>query len=93
MPFFDEYEAQQVGLGPYIDGAVAYYGACIEHNIREAPNLHGPFILHMAMKDRWVQAEVNELLEHWLATFCEPHGIDHVRVQIKAKRVCSAAIT
>ena len=45
-----------------IDCAVAYYGTYIEHNIREAPNLHRPFMLHMAMKDRWVQAEVNDLL-------------------------------
>ena len=43
-----------------IDCAVAYYGTYIEHNIREAKNLHRPFLLHMAMKDRWVQAEVNE---------------------------------
>jgi carboxymethylenebutenolidase len=49
-----------------IDCAVAYYGTYIEHNIREAPNLHRPFMLHMAMKDRWVQAEVNELLERRL---------------------------
>lgn len=45
-----------------IDCAVAYYGTYIEHNIREVGNLHRPFVLHMAMKDRWVQAEVNELL-------------------------------
>lgn len=45
-----------------IDCAVAYYGTYIEHNIREVGNLHRPFMLHMAMKDRWVQAEVNELL-------------------------------
>lgn len=50
-----------------IDCAVAYYGTYIEHNIREAPNLHRPFMLHMAMKDRWVQAEVNDLLERRLA--------------------------
>jgi carboxymethylenebutenolidase len=50
-----------------IDCAVAYYGTYIEHNIREAPNLHRPFLLHMAMKDRWVQAEVNELLERRLS--------------------------
>ncbi|GAC1334625.1 MAG: dienelactone hydrolase family protein [Beijerinckiaceae bacterium] len=50
-----------------IDCAVAYYGTYIEHNIREAPNLHRPFQLHMAMRDRWVQAEVNELLERRLA--------------------------
>ena len=50
-----------------IDCAVAYYGTYIEHNIREAPNLHRPFMLHMAMRDRWVQAEVNELLERRLS--------------------------
>jgi len=50
-----------------IDCAVAYYGTYIEHNIREAPNLHRPFMLHMAMRDRWVQAEVNELLMRRLA--------------------------
>jgi carboxymethylenebutenolidase len=49
-----------------IDCAVAYYGTYIEHNIREAPNLHRPFQLHMAMRDRWVQAEVNDLLERRL---------------------------
>lgn len=42
--------------------AVAYYGTYIEHEIREVGNLHRPFMLHMAMKDRWVQREVNELL-------------------------------
>ena len=45
-----------------IDCAVAYYGTYIEHNIREVGSLHRPFMLHMAMKDRWVQAEVNDLL-------------------------------
>jgi carboxymethylenebutenolidase len=50
-----------------IDCAVAYYGTYIEHNIREAKNLHRPFLLHMAMKDRWVQAEVNDMLERRLA--------------------------
>ena len=50
-----------------IDCAVAYYGTYIEHHIREAKNLHRPFVLHMAMKDRWVQAEVNELLERRLS--------------------------
>src|SRR5262249_12682133 len=39
----------------------------IEHHIREAKNLHRPFVLHMALKDRWVQAEVNELLERRLS--------------------------
>jgi carboxymethylenebutenolidase len=50
-----------------IDCAVAYYGTYIEHHIRETPHLHRPFMLHMAMKDRWVQAEVNDLLERRLA--------------------------
>lgn len=65
-----------------IDCAVAYYGTYIEHNIREAGNLHRPFMLHMAMKDRWVQAEVNELLERRLSAnpLVEIHkypGADH----------------
>jgi carboxymethylenebutenolidase len=51
-----------------IDCAVAYYGTYIEHNIREARNLHRPFVLHMAMKDRWVQGEVNDLLERRLSS-------------------------
>jgi carboxymethylenebutenolidase len=50
-----------------IDCAVAYYGTYIEHNIREVGNLHRPFVLHMAMKDRWVQNEVNDLLERKLS--------------------------
>src|SRR5437764_96441 len=50
-----------------IDCAVAYYGTYIEHHIREARNLHRPFLLHMAMRDRWVQAEVNDLLERRLS--------------------------
>jgi carboxymethylenebutenolidase len=50
---------------------VAYYGTYIEHNIAEAKNLHRPFMLHMAMKDRWVQAEVNELLKRRLASLPE----------------------
>ncbi|WP_313808160.1 dienelactone hydrolase family protein [Sphingobium sp.] len=65
-----------------IDCAVAYYGTYIEHNIREAGNLHRPFMLHMAMKDRWVQAEVNELLMRKLSPLplVEIHqypGADH----------------
>jgi len=65
-----------------IDCAVAYYGTYIEHNIREAPKLHRPFMLHMAMKDRWVQAEVNDLLMRRLSPnpFVEIHqypGADH----------------
>ena len=27
------------------------------------------------------EPEVNELLESWLATFCEPYGIDHVTLR------------
>ena len=49
-----------------IDCAVAYYGTYIEHSIREAKNLHRPLLLHMAMKDRWVQPEINALLERRL---------------------------
>jgi len=65
-----------------IDCAVAYYGTYIEHNIREAKSLHRPFMLHMAMKDRWVQAEVNELLERRLSpnplvTIHKYPGADH----------------
>ncbi|MFM0116920.1 dienelactone hydrolase family protein [Paraburkholderia nemoris] len=55
--------------------AVAYYGTYIEHNIREVGNLHRPFMLHMAMKDRWVQAEVNDLLERKLSP--NPHVMIH----------------
>ena len=47
--------------------AVAYYGTYIEHHIKEAKNLGKPFMLHMAMKDRWVQAEVNEMIERRLS--------------------------
>lgn len=46
-----------------IDCAVAYYGTYIEHRIKEAPNLHRPFLLHMAMNDKWVQPEVNDFVE------------------------------
>ena len=65
-----------------IDCAVAYYGTYIEHHIREVKNLHRPFMLHMALKDRWVQAEVNELLERRLApnplvTIHKYPGADH----------------
>ena len=65
-----------------IDCAVAYYGTFIEHRIREAKNLHRPFVLHMAMKDRWVQAEVNDLLERRLSpnplvTIHKYPGADH----------------
>jgi len=27
------------------------------------------------------ETEVNEVLERWLGTFCEPHGIDHVTLR------------
>ena len=70
-----------------IDCAVAYYGTYIEHHIREAPDLHRPFMLHMAMKDRWVQAEVNDLLERRLApnplvTIHKYLGADHAFARI-----------
>jgi len=62
--------------------AVAYYGTYIEHHIREVGNLHRPFMLHMALRDRWVQAEVNELLERRLSpnplvTIHKYPGADH----------------
>src|SRR4026208_2129117 len=65
-----------------IDCAVAYYGTYIEHRIKEAKNLHRPFVLHMAMKDRWVQAEVNDMLERRLSpnplvTIHKYPGADH----------------
>ena len=65
-----------------IDCGVAYYGTYIEHRIKEAKNLHRPFMLHMAMKDRWVQAEVNDLIERRLSpnplvTIHKYPGADH----------------
>jgi carboxymethylenebutenolidase len=65
-----------------VDCAAAYCGAYIEHTIREAPRLHRPFMLHLAMHDRWVQAEVNELLERRaspdpLASIDKYPGADH----------------
>jgi carboxymethylenebutenolidase len=44
--------------------------------------MHRPFVLHMALKDRWVQAEVNELLERRLSpnplvTIHKYPGADH----------------
>src|SRR5260370_36586364 len=68
--------------GSDIDWWVAYYGTYIEHHIREAKDLHRPFVLHMALKDRWVQAEVNELLERRLSpnplvTIHKYPGADH----------------
>lgn len=73
-----------------IDCAVAYYGTYIEHNIREAPNLHRPFMLHMALKDRWVQAEVNDLLERRLSpsplvTIHKYPGADHAFARLGGK--------
>ena len=50
-----------------IDCAVGYYGTYIEHHISEAPNLHRPFMLHMAMNDKWVQPEVADFLERKLS--------------------------
>ena len=65
-----------------IDCAIAYYGTYIEHHIKEVTNLHRPFLLHMAMKDRWVQKEVNDLLERKLSknplvTICKYPDADH----------------
>jgi carboxymethylenebutenolidase len=73
-----------------IDCAVAYYGTYIEHNIREVGNLHRPFVLHMAMKDRWVQAEVNDLLMRKLSpnplvTIHQYPGADHAFARIGGK--------
>jgi len=73
-----------------IDCAVAYYGTYIEHHIREAKNLHRPFVLHMAMKDRWVQAEVNDLLERRLSpnplvTIHKYPGADHAFARLGGK--------
>jgi len=73
-----------------IDCAVAYYGTYIEHHIREVKNLHRPFVLHMAMKDRWVQAEVNELLERRLlpsplVTIHKYPGADHAFARFGGK--------
>jgi carboxymethylenebutenolidase len=73
-----------------IDCAVAYYGTYIEHNIREVGYLHRPFMLHMAMKDRWVQAEVNELLERRLSpnplvTIHKYPGADHAFARLGGK--------
>ncbi len=70
--------------------AIAYYGTYIEHNIREAKNLHRLFVLHMAMKDRWVQAEVNDLLERRLlpnplVAIHKYPGADHAFARIGGK--------
>ncbi len=50
-----------------IDCAVAYYGTYIEHSIREAPDLHRPFMLHQALADKWVQPEVCAFIERTLS--------------------------
>lgn len=50
-----------------IDCAVAYYGTYIEHAIREAPDLHRPFMLHQALADKWVQPEVCAFIERTLS--------------------------
>ena len=73
-----------------VDCAVAYYGTYIEHHIREAPDLHRPFVLHMALRDRWVQAEVNELLERRLSpnslvTIHKYPGADHAFARLGGK--------
>src|SRR5215475_12700582 len=71
-------------------GAVAYYGTYIEHHIREVVNLHRPFMLHMALRDRWVQAEVNDLLERRLSpnplvTIHKYPGADHAFARLGGK--------
>ena len=73
-----------------IDCAVAYYGTYIEHRIKEAKNLHRPFVLHMAMRDRWVQTEVNDLLERRLSpnplvTIYKYPDADHAFARIGGK--------
>ncbi len=67
-----------------IDCAVAYYGTYIEHRIKEVKNLHRPFVLHMAMKDRWVQAEVNDMLERRLVA---QSARDHPQVSRRRPRL------
>ena len=67
--------------------AVAYYGTYIEHAIREVGNLHRPFVLHMAMQDRWVQREVNDLLMRKLSpnplvTIYQYPGADHAFARV-----------
>ena len=34
-----------------------------------------------AAKRSYTEAEVNEILRGWLATFCAPYGIDHVSMR------------
>src|SRR3546814_12498886 len=65
-----------------IDCAVAYYGTYIEHSIREAPNLHAPFMLHKALAAKWVQPEVSALIErrpapNTLVAIHKYHGAYH----------------
>src|SRR5437763_10193335 len=43
-------------------------------------------LLHMAAARfesgrPYLEAEVNEVLERWLGTFCEPQGLDHVTLR------------
>src|SRR4051812_49935406 len=36
---------------------------------------------HFEAGGAYCEAGGNDLLERWLATFCEPHGIDHVTLR------------
>ena len=46
-----------------IDCAVGYYATYMEQNIREAPSLSQPFMLHQAMQDQWVPNAVCKYIE------------------------------
>ena len=46
-----------------IDCAVAYYATYLEQNIREAPELSRPFMLHQALQDKWVPAPVCQYIQ------------------------------
>ena len=76
-----------------IDCAVAYYGTYIEHRIKEVKNLHRPFVLHMAMKDRWVQAEVNDMLSGKAATESERHDPQNTPAPTTPSRATAARPT
>src|ERR1700741_2771298 len=58
--------------------------------LRTPSEMHRPFVLHMALKDRWVQAEVNELLERRLSpnplvAIHKYPGADHAFARIGGK--------
>ena len=61
---------------------VRWRGLRWTRKLRTPSEMHRPFVLHMALKDRWVQAEVNELLERRLSpnplvTIHKYPGADH----------------